>query len=435
MTDLDIEAARLARLGDIDYRRSGSRHIYTDGPREIILDQVADHDGGLRAWVEAREVAGTPTPTVYGTWNLAGARTVSGIVRELGDTWETTVRTVLYDAISRNGEGDPATRLTDVPDTADDRWLIPRLVGASGATVIIAPGGTGKSLLMLAACAAVATGHPGWLGLHPAAALPVLYLDWEDTAAVHRERLAALARAAGQPVPDNVWYRSMRTPLIRSLESVRRQVDDLGVGMVVIDSVMLARGGDALGPADTLALFSSLRELGPPSLLSDHKSKSDRREGRRGSYGSVVGENSVRRAWEITARTDTPTGFVLRVEDIKRNHGPTIIPLGLRFDITSSDGGRMDTARIRPTERLPAPAASAADSLVDRIAAELAGRPSAVGVTELAEALDVEPATVRTILNRYQERFENVGHGNTGAWRVRGGGKDNGRQDDLPTPY
>lgn len=437
MTDLDIEAARLARLPDtLTWRPSGNRHIYdSDDGRQLSIDPAHDGDD-IRGWVEAREHAGSPVPDVYGSWNLMGARTVSGLVGLLGDSWATIIRHAVYDVIARVGEGDPATRLADQTDDTTDPWLIPRLIGTSGATMLIAPGSTGKSLLSVAICAAVATGHPAWLGMQPTAAVPVLYLDWEDTAAVHAERLHALARAVDQRAPSDVWYRPMRVPLARAGESVRRQVDDLGVGLVAIDSVMLARGGDAMGPTDTIAMFSAMRELGVPIILTDHKSKSDQREGRRGAFGSIVGHNSVRRAWEVTAKSDLASGgFILRLEDIKSNHTAKMQPLGLRFDIVAKGDGRMDTARIRPTERLPAPAASAADSLADRIRAELSGRPAAISVTELAEALDVEPGTVRKTLSRYPDRFENVGTSNTGAWRVKGGGRDNGRQDDLPTPY
>src|SRR6185503_17596654 len=87
--------------------------------------------------------------------------------------------------------GEPIVELLPKPAGAT-RHLVGKILLAEETNVIFGDGGSGKSLFALALAVAVATGTDLPAGLRPAAAAPVLYLDWESCLEEHQDRLAAL---------------------------------------------------------------------------------------------------------------------------------------------------------------------------------------------------------------------------------------------------
>ncbi len=93
--------------------------------------------------------------------------------------------------------GDPNDELHDLlsildPDRPPRRWLWEDVIPAGDAASIIAPGGTGKSLLVLALCMALVSGKPDFIGRKLDFDGRILYLDRENSEDDWAERLTDL---------------------------------------------------------------------------------------------------------------------------------------------------------------------------------------------------------------------------------------------------
>lgn len=380
------------------------REFLVSDQLRVIFDRMVSTANGLQCWVEIRSVTQTPPPRLLaaGRFDLMSSRTIPGLVRACETTADTRhpfariLTDIIFErVIPEHLEGVPPVDLVDVRPAAG-KWLIRPLIASAKSTSILAPGGVGKSMLALAAGLTVCTGRTGFLGLKPLHTGPVLYLDWESTAEEQTERMRALCAGAGVPLPDPgmMIFRAGTGPLAGSSHEIARIVAQLGAQLVIVDSVMLARQGDAFGPEDTTRLFAALADLGAPTLLVDHKSREAIRKGWKGAFGSVVNDNTLRLSWEVVADSQTsPTTRQVRFENVKHNNVARQPDLAFEFRTESDTNDTLRSLRIRPV---------AADvirtleerPLADRILAELQARGGAT-VAELVEATGKSAATIR----------------------------------------
>jgi hypothetical protein len=109
-------------------------------------------------------------------------------------------------------------------------------------------------------------------------------------------------------------------PLHRIITSVLKDVHRIGAKLVVIDSVMLARGiSDTFGHEGTVGLYAALAQLEVPCLLIDHLSKGSKENGSRSPWGSVINFNSLRILWSCEP-TPAIGGMDLRLHREKANY-------------------------------------------------------------------------------------------------------------------
>lgn len=333
--------------------RYGGRMEYMFDSLWVAFDQIHLGSEGLKAWVEVRWTANMPRPRMltFGTYNLMGARTVNSLASAVTahmpnggmnpEVVKAKLTAAVYDVVQEHLHGQPPERLdqVEVAEGTDERWILYPLIGATGATSLIAPGGSTKSYLALAAALSVASGRAKFLSLKPRVVGPVLLLDWEADARTHAERMRALCAPYGIDPPEDLYYRAEKSPLRRSAASLSKMVDELGIVLVIVDSVMLARGGDAYGAEETTLFYGALRELERPALLIDHKSREAVRKGWTGAYGSVVNDNTARLQWEINSVEDQgPDDLAIKLVQAKRNNVGKLSPLA--FEIHFENGER-----------------------------------------------------------------------------------------------
>lgn len=107
---------------------------------------------------------------------------------------------------------------------------------------------TMKSYLGLLLALLAANGHGSAdLPLAARCAMSPLYLDWESTRQDQADRLGRLERGLGLRSDERVAYRYCTAPLSHDVEQVQEAVLDLGVNLVIIDSLGPAAGGDLVG--------------------------------------------------------------------------------------------------------------------------------------------------------------------------------------------
>lgn len=428
----------------------GSAYEFWDDDTGALfrIDYLHPHSKGIDAWCEIWwNGPGPPESGVktFGRFDLMGARTVSTLAKQAAAKtpipearWNEILTSSIYDVIQGYLLGDKPVFLdADLDDVeeATPRWLLRPFVSGSGATSLVAPGGSSKSYLSLAISLAIATGNGRVFGgMKPMKQGPVLYLDWEDTEAEHRKRMAALMRGADMTEQGMVIYRQERAPLYRSIVAVEKLVARYGVVLVVIDSVMLARGGDAFSPEATLMLFDALRQLGVPALLIQHKSLEAMRKKLRGSYGSVVNDNSARLVWEATGVVASESQIDARWEVTKRNNMPPLDPLGLRIEF-DNQGDILRSVKIRQVAatvvKLDQPEVPHDAPLWQRMWAALGGE--RMTTKQLAQEVGVGEEMVRTTARRYPDRFINVGSEHSAVWAAAGVGTLD--MEAVPDPF
>lgn len=180
-------------------------------------------------------------------------------------------------------------------------WLAEPLIAEARAHAIFAPGGTGKSLLALWLCAAIATGTP--IFGHPQPARRVLYLDYEMTPDDLAERLESMGYTPEHNL-SNLRYALL--PDFESLDTEQggRQVARLAelcdAELVVIDTFGRAVSGEE-NEADTVRAFYRntgilLKRAGRAFMRIDHAGK----DLDRGQRGSSAKNDDVDIVWQMT---------------------------------------------------------------------------------------------------------------------------------------
>jgi hypothetical protein len=352
-------------------------YIYQFGDLQIVLDRfVEDKRDGLRAEIEITS-SREPRPGLihYGRIALASTASRRQIVQaceaRTGDGWHDDtdfggiLEYVCVHAIKRWREGEPTTNLLDVAPTGRPRWLLRPFLEHGGPTVVFAYGESGKSLLALAMAVSLAAGAP-LVGEPQGEPCPVLYLDWESDQHAHAERLRALLAGAGLTLAQPIYYRRMLASLPESVATARKEIAVRGVGAVVIDSLGMARGGDANEMVATVDVFRAIRSLGVPALVLDHLAKEATGDH---PFGSIYTTNLARLTWRLdSAKEEKRQEYHVAFVHKKGNNVGRLPRLAYRVTFaTESESEILRTVTIDRCDPLAVPAFEQTASLRERI--------------------------------------------------------------------
>lgn len=427
---------------------SGWQFLDPTGQIRFNVDRIHQTSRGLEAWVEVWWQANIPGPRLLhmGTYNLMGPKTPASIAAEsekaLGQKLE--FRAMALDVCRQVYEeyagGSEPVRLADVPDVDGHKWVLHPLVEGAGHTRLIAAGGSAKSLLSLAVAVTVAGDTSKPLGLRPDTVGPVVYVDYEADAETHAERLRALCRARHMKPPGDIIYIRARQPLHRMALNIARRVGDEGAVMLVVDSVMLARGASGEGSAEdsTLRLFEALAEIAVPALLIDHKNAQQVKTKSLGGYGSIVMTNSVRREWDMTGTQKTQDGLSVRFQNTKVNNSAFAGDLAWTISFTNQNHRLEQVCFEKVDATTVTPLITSSDgSHADRIATLLLHADEPLTYDEIAEATGIDQSTVRKTMQRHADRYQQAAgtDNRRKRWTVAGQHRQEGDQHALPDPY
>jgi hypothetical protein len=199
---------------------------------------------------------------------------------------------------------------TDDDDGVD--WLLEPLIARGRGHALYAGAKTGKSLLMLAACAALATGKP-FLRQPAGPPVRILYLDYEMTAADLRERLEGYGYG---PDDDLSCLHYALLPSIPPLDTelgaaiILERATTLDVAHVVIDTTSRAISGEE-NSADTFrALYRLLGMRLKGADIGFHRIDHSGKDAEKGQRGSSAKNDDVDVVQRLEARDKG--AFVLR---------------------------------------------------------------------------------------------------------------------------
>jgi len=397
----------------------------------IIFDGMTPKADGVTAVIEVRWTGTKPAPQLLANQrgDVLSSRTVPALTRSIeasqakpaGIPWHDLLTACCYDVYREFREGsppvnpfDPARRNPD--DEPRQRWLIRGLVGASRSTSLVGPGSSLKSFVANAAALTVVTGTTRILGLKALTTGPVCYIDYEDEEDEFRERGKAICDGAGIALPKTgmLWHQPPG-PLYQSVDRLEQDVVREGCVMVVVDSVMLARGsGDNYASDTTLRFYEALYQLGVPSLLVDHQSWEAAAKGKAQPYGSVVNYNSLRMMW-VVSKSEMPNGASgVRLSMGKSNHFRKQPDLAWEVQIRSDpvtdatvSAGFRQLAAQKVAILAPDADATAADRILYLL---LHAGEEGLETGEIADELGVSAATVRGRLSgQLKGRVRKVG--------------------------
>ena len=173
-------------------------------------------------------------------------------------------------------------------DHKQAEWLLQPILAAGRNHSFVAAAKAGKSLLLLEACAALATGKP-FLAKPETEPVTVVYVDYEMTEGDVKERLQAFGYG---PDDDLTRLRYFTTPTINPLDTEHgaaeflAAINEIGPDLVAIDTMSRAVSGEENESQTSNDLYRltimPLKAAGITVARADHLGK-DKAKGARGS--------------------------------------------------------------------------------------------------------------------------------------------------------
>jgi len=348
--------------------------------------------------------------------------------------WDEFYEAVTHRTVDAHRKPTPPVKLTPMEDDGTTAsFLIEPFLLSKGVSLLFGPGGTGKSMIGLAFAIATVTGRTV-MGHKPSAMGPVLFVDYEDTQAVHQLRLKALLSGMGLTEEDmkhKIMYLKPKASVAKMRRDLHAHMRDITPVLVIVDSVGLGRGGDAMGSEETIRFFQTLNGLDCAVLGIDHMTKDDTRSGKMLTpYGSVYTVNSVRLAWAIK-RIEASTDVIsyLNMVQTKRNNVAAHDAVGIEMQFHNEQRGFGEDGDIfQPVLTKVTLGTKDAfhmtddeGTLIDRACDWLDINGKHV-INEIADGLDVSPASLGVVLRRHEnERVVRVGKAKPHLWDMKGG--------------
>lgn len=400
------EDFHLSERGVGRYRYDWAAYGYS-----LLLEQVRETRYGMTAEILVETVAALPETGRRGHLYLGQLNLSKGPEKPLLEAltrrddrvpWVDLLEVVRVQTARDMRQGEPTLVLRDVPVRAQ-RELVERMMPHGETSVFYGDGASGKSWLVgIGLALAVATGSP--VGpIRPCARCPVLVLDWETTAEEWSERLERLAMGMHLPVPPDIHYRAQWRPLVDDLERVRVDLARTGAGLVIVDSITLAVGGEVTADA-CVPFYNALRSLADTTravLSHVSKSTSQLETGVGDPYGSIFVKNFARSAWavkkdEIEGRDD----FEVVLTHRKVNRGRLQGSIGVRLQFDDPDG----PVTIEQIDAMARPGLAVHASLADQIRAAL--RRGAMTTAELAQETGADEKVIGVTARRLESKGE-----------------------------
>lgn len=380
---------------------------------EIVLDRIAE-DGKAGPKGELTISLSRPGQTghLHGPtrFNLTAASTRAQLVKTMEARmpdvmWYDIFEQFCHYSLRRWRDGNPILDLTCVPPREQPRFLLDPFIEQGGVTILFADGNTGKSSFALALAVTVATGMPV-LGVRPATVTNVLYLDWEADADSHAERMRALA---GSDVPaDAVHYRREVASLHESAPTLRRRIGELGIGLVVVDSLGASRGGEPESADTTIKTFNAIRSLEVPALCIDHVAKNATDNSK--PFGSVYSYNLARLVWRMEkTQQEDDEHSTIALTNTKNNNGKLQRRQGFNVQFENNELGRPLAIVYTPCDIRDVPEFVSKLTEREQIISVLRVNRQPMTATEIALALEADGSRIpdkhiRPVLSRYEGR-------------------------------
>ncbi len=323
--------------------------IWEDDGLQVQVNEIERGRRDLSCYLSIREIVGKKARWVCAPVriNLMSDSAKTGLRRSLNDRkpldWASRIDQVVVAVHEAAANQRSVTVLKRRASVTEQNWLEKPVLEMNQHSMLVAAGGTGKSMLSLALCVSAVTNTPLLPGVEVAPFdKNALYLDWETDEETHEVRTTQLCEGAGVPFPDDrIHYIRMTVPLSQDVQYLYEYIIKNNIGLVVVDSVGMATGGDMNSQGDAIAYVSACRALGEVTVLSIHHVGWGE-QGR--NTGSRYFENAARSVWvlEKDQETDSPESH-LDLTHRKANNGIIRPPIGMRVEFGQATRYYSDT--------------------------------------------------------------------------------------------
>jgi hypothetical protein len=423
---------------------SDQRHVYTweDLKIAVTLERFQEEKNGLKSEITIRDLKTNQKLVPTSNFNLSSAVGRTQMCNRLRQ--RTPDESIPFDLIldevtdrsqTRWRTGDQVLDLFAIPTAERPRFLLRPYIESDGVTLLYGDGGSMKSLLGLTMGLSVASGVP-LLGMTPTRACPVLYLDWEASPADHAERARAIWAGSDttlDPPETLMHYQRQVASLHEGAPNAARVIQDLHAGLVIVDSIGMARGGSPEAADTTIQFFRAARSLGIPVLAIDHISHEARKSGDLSSpFGSRFTHNLSRRSWAVEKTQDEgATEATLFTTNFKHNNGNRAEKMAyhIAFHTSGTRDEHLDRVVIQPQEYADAVADTGSLERMTKkqqvaYALKAQGAMSVAAIREclIEEGSAISEQVVRNTLNNNPQTFvaEPTGaSGRTNLWRLQ----------------
>jgi len=281
-------------------------------------------DGRIVGWADGENFGSVST-----RWALQRALNE----REPDPSWSERLTEAIRRFSKAMRVNEPTVTLTGRPAPETYQALVPDFLYTGEPTMLFGDGESAKSITALLLAIAVQSGRPVPFIFGPARQAVVLYLDWETHQGAQDLRLSRLAAGLGIEPPP-IFYRRMTRPLVEIATEVARECQERGVGLVVVDSMIFALGGEGKQFHETVpAFFNAARLFAPAAtLIISHVTKADTRGDGPGSpFGGAFAYNGPRLVWGAKRDKDRMDQTWVRYTCTKANDMAKPSPFGLHF--------------------------------------------------------------------------------------------------------
>ena len=387
----------------------GSYRLEIPGPGIVMtVDRLARHSGELIGELTvtcdlpgAKRVHGGG-PLLVGNLNLSSIQARETRAKllarrsEAGDfDWYGSLEYFCQRVIEAERIGAPAVFLPSVPYPApDSAWTVHGVpVLKDHPEIIFGDGGACKSLIALSRA-----------GTLVQQGIPVLYCDWEMTAADHRARLEAIF---GLEMPAVLHVRC-EAPLVHEAERLLRLIVAHHIEYLILDSIAYGCDGKPEDAEVATAYFRAWRRLKVGATMIAHINRSD--TGDQKPFGSAFWHNSARSTWFAKrSEADGQDGLVtVALHHRKCNTGPLLSARGLAIRFGSG------TITITPADLAESEHASSL-KIWERMRARLKHGPQTLAT--LAADIDAKVTTIEVEVRRKNRLFTKVA-GADGVTRI-----------------
>ena len=372
----------------------------------IRVDQLHERSGALLGECLIESIH----PSNPGHWmltrlNLTNVKSRSDMARALKTRegaeefpWDEILELVCSLVLRAYRTGDPVINAATAPKPQPPGFLLKPFVLHREVSMIFGDGDSGKSLFAQYLALMCSSGHhdlrTGLQSDHP---VNTLYLDFERSQEDFLMRLHGLAAGCAQPVPS-VFYRRCYRRLCADANEIHRLISDLGIGLLIIDSVGAACGGEIQYAEPVFAYFSALRSLNVSALHVHHITHQERKNDHAKSpYGSVYLRNYSTSTWEFR-RLEEEDGMTIGLFHDKHNTTERLPPSAYRV----SFDGQAERIGLERTEVNHIAQWAKRTKLSDRIVSVLR-RDGPLTVTDLALRLQVETQVISTAIRRERQ--------------------------------
>lgn len=271
--------------------------------------------------------------------------------------------------------------------------LAPYLVDGSS-TIIFAPGGKGKSTVALLMAVSVDAGvQTFW----PVQQRRALFVNLERSADSIGNRIALVNRALGLPVERELLTLNARgRPFDALMEPLKRAIAKSGAGLVIVDSISRTGYGKLTDDDVANRVIDAGNSLGVAILWIGHTPRADETH----LFGSTMFRNGADVEVRLhSQQRENVMGIGLEMTKANDVRPRPMQVLALEYDETG-----LKAVRKASTGEFPELTMGQQPSMADLVEAYLLENRASQAV-DVAKALGLNPASVRTLLHREKHRF------------------------------